>query len=176
MAYLFTLSVRSEIAGPAVDLLVQYGYLALFLIFVLEGAKLLYFAPSEGLVPGAILLFGADSIPEYGAIIAVAVTGATIGQFALFSVAKRKGRGYILKSRWFPIGEDTLARVDGWFDRYGAIAVPVSNSLPVVRGLLIIPAGVGEMDDWRFIVLSAIGTLSFETIIAAIAIGILGTF
>lgn len=166
----------TEMSGPAVDLLVQYGLFALFLVFILEGAKLLYFAPSEGLVPAAIYFLGAESLPEYAAIIGVAVAGATVGQFALFSLAKRKGRDYLMEKRWFRVSESTIARFEGWFERRGPIAVPVSNTLPVVRGLLIVPAGFAEMDDRRFAALSALGTLSYEVIIAAIAVGLLGFF
>jgi membrane protein DedA with SNARE-associated domain len=39
--------------------------------------------------------------------------------------------------------------------------------------MLTVPAGVAGMDTRRFVVLSALGTLSFEAILAAGAIGVL---
>jgi membrane protein DedA with SNARE-associated domain len=48
--------------------------------------------------------------------------------------------------------------------------VAVSNSLLFVRGMLTVPAGLAGMDTRRFVVLSALGTLSFQTILALLTI------
>jgi membrane protein DedA with SNARE-associated domain len=144
------------------DLLDRYGYLALFAILILEGAMLLYFAPSESLVPFGIA-FIADSTAESVAVVLVAVGGATVGQYVLFLLAKRGGREWLLRKPWFRIGEDRLERFDRAFERWGRIAVPVSNALLFTRGMLTVPAGFAEMDDREFVVLSAIGSLIFQT-------------
>ena len=146
--------------------LARYGLLALFLVLILEGAMLLYFAPSESLVPLGVTLL-ADSVTGYAVVILVAVVGATIGQYALFSLAKRGGREYLLAKPWFRISEDSLDRFDGWFDQWGRIVVPVSNALLFTRGMLTVPAGFAEMSDSEFIALSALGTLIFQTWLAA---------
>mgnify|MGYP006285058239 CR=1 FL=1 len=147
------------------DLLDRYGYLALFSILILEGAMLLYFAPSESLVPLGIA-FIADSTIESVAVVFVAVAGATVGQYILFVLAKRGGREWLLQKPWFRIGEDRLERFDRAFERWGWIAVPVSNALLFTRGMLTVPAGFAEMDAREFVVLSAIGSLIFQTWLA----------
>jgi membrane protein DedA with SNARE-associated domain len=160
---------NEELAKTWLD---QYGLLALFCILILEGAMLLYFAPSESLVPLGVTLL-ADSATDYAsiaAVIGVAVVGATIGQYALFLLAKRGGREYLLKKRWFRIDEDQLDRFDGWFQRWGRVVVPVSNALLFTRGMLTVPAGFADMNDWEFVVLSALGTLVFQTWLAAAAL------
>jgi membrane protein DedA with SNARE-associated domain len=149
-----------------------YALLILLGIFVLEGAMLMYFIPSEGVVPAAILLMG-GSLTQNVLIITIAVVGATAGQFVLFSLAKRGGREYLLEKRWFRISENRLDRFDGWFERWGPVVVPVSNSLLFTRGMLTVPAGFAEMRDRDFILLSALGTLSFETILALLTLGAL---
>jgi membrane protein DedA with SNARE-associated domain len=156
----------------AAELLDTYGLAALFSILVLEGAMLLYFAPSEALVPAGITLLTGGSGDYLGiaVVIGVAVVGATIGQFALFTVAKRAGREYLLEQSWFRISEDRLARFDDWFERWGPLAVPVSNAVLFTRGMLTVPAGLADMDDWTFVVLSALGTLIFQTWLAALAL------
>jgi membrane protein DedA with SNARE-associated domain len=40
--------------------------------------------------------------------------------------------------------------------------------------MLTIPAGLAEMDARTFVVLSALGTLSFELNLAAVTLGIVG--
>lgn len=157
----------------AADLLTEYGLIALFFVFILEGAMLLYFAPSESLVPFAVASPLADSVEEYVLVIAIAVVGATIGQYMLFLLAKRGGREYLLEKRWFRVSDDKLARFDRWFERWGPLVVPISNTLLFTRGMLTVPAGFAEMDDAQFIVLSALGTLSFETILAALTLGVI---
>lgn len=150
----------------------QYGLFALFFILILEGAMLLYFAPSESLVPIGVTLLP-NSSHDYttiAVVILVAVVGATIGQYALFSLAKRGGREYLLEKPWFRVSESSLDRFDGWFQRWGRIVVPVSNALLFTRGMLTVPAGFAEMDDREFIVLSALGTLVFQSWLAAAAL------
>ena len=159
-------------AAFAEYLLDTYGLGALFLILVLEGAMLLYFAPSEALVPAGVTLL-ADGPTDYvgiTAVIGVAVVGATVGQFALFTVAKRAGREYLLAQSWFRVSESQLERFDGWFERWGPLAVPASNALLFTRGMLTVPAGLADMDDRTFVLLSALGTLLFQTWLAALAL------
>ena len=160
---------NEELARQWLD---QYGLFALFFILILEGAMLLYFAPSESLVPIGVTLL-AESATDYAtiaAVILVAVVGATIGQYALFLLAKRGGREYLLEKRWFRVNEDQLDRFDGWFQRWGRVVVPVSNALLFTRGMLTVPAGLAEMRDREFVVLSALGTLIFQTWLAAAAL------
>ena len=152
------------------ELIQRYGLAALLVIFVLEGAMLLYFAPSEVLVPAAIgALATTDAGYDWGVIVAifvVAIVGATAGQTALFVLAQRGGREWLLQKPWFRVSESKLDRFDGWFDRWGHAAVPVSNALLFTRGMLTVPAGVAEMRVRRFAALSAAGTLVFETWLA----------
>jgi membrane protein DedA with SNARE-associated domain len=155
------------------SLIDQYGLYALFGIMILEGAMLMYFAPSEILVPAGIALV-ADTTGEVVLVILVAVAGATVGQFLLFSFAKRAGREYLLERPWFRVNESRLDRFDTWFDRWGPVVVPISNALLFTRGMLTVPAGFAEMRDWRFAVLSAIGTLAFQTWLALAALELLG--
>ncbi|ELY85954.1 DedA family protein [Natrinema altunense] len=145
----------------------ELGFVVLFGICVLEGAMLLRFMPSELVVPAALALIG-SSIVEAVAIVVLAVVGTTVGQLLLFGVVRRAGREYALRTRWVPITESRLERFDGWFDRWGPLAVPVSNTLLFVRGLLTVPAGLSEMDRRSFLVLSAAGSLSFQSILAAL--------
>ncbi|MGM0398156.1 MAG: DedA family protein [Halobacteriota archaeon] len=145
----------------------EIALLVLLGISILEGTMMLRFMPSELVVPSALLLIG-SSIPEVVAIVAIAVVGTTIGQTFLFVLARRGGREYLIQKGWIPLNESRLDRVDGWFDRWGQFAVPVTNTMLFVRGLLTVPAGLSDMPVRRFVVLSAVGSLSFQTILALI--------
>jgi len=164
--YLFLFG-DEELARQLVD---DYGIYALFCIFILEGAMLMYFAPSEALVPFAIATLATTpngyDWAMVALIMAVAVAGATVGQVALFLLARRGGREWLLEKPWFRIDKSKLDRFDTWFDRWGPAAVPASNALLFTRGMLTVPAGVSEMDVREFAALSALGTLLFEAWIA----------
>ncbi|WP_225335737.1 DedA family protein [Halomicrobium urmianum] len=155
------------------QLIDRYGLFALLAIFVLEGAMLLYFAPSEALVPISIGVLattdGGYDVGVVAAILTVAVVGATAGQTALFVLAKRGGREWLLDKPWFRVDESSLARFEGWFDRWGRPAVPISNALLFTRGMLTVPAGIADMDVREFALLSALGTLAFESWLALAA-------
>jgi len=166
------LAVPEESTVIVRDLLDSYGYLALFVVFVIEGAMLLYFAPSESVVPAAVI-FLADSTAEVALVILVAVAGATVGQTLLFGVARYGGRELLQRTRVFALGGDRLDEFEDWFERWGTLSVPASNTLPFVRGMLTVPAGIADMRPATFVALSAIGTLCFETILAALTLGLL---
>jgi membrane protein DedA with SNARE-associated domain len=162
-------SIPAGAVDAARAFLRQYGLAAVLVAFVLEGAMLLRFAPNESIVPLAVLAL-ADSPLDVAAIVAVAVVGSTVGQTALFLLARRGGREVLLERRWIRVSETTLNRFDGWFDTWGAVAVPASNTMLFVRGLVTVPAGLSEMDTRAFVLLSALGTLVFETLLAALAV------
>lgn len=143
------------------------AYAVLFGLCVLEGAMMLRFMPSELLVPSALYFMGA-SLSTVVVVVAIAVVGTTIGQVLLFGLVRKGGREWILERRWFPVSEPTLDRFDGWFERWGAIIVPVSNTSLFIRGVFTVPAGLSEMDASTFVLISAIGSLSFEVILAGL--------
>jgi membrane protein DedA with SNARE-associated domain len=145
----------------------EVGYLVFFAICVLEGAMLLRFMPSELVVPSALLLMG-SSVPTVVTVVALAVAGTTVGQVVLFYLVRRLGRGYLVESRWMPVTDERLDRFDSWFEQWGRVIVPVSNSLLFVRGLFTFPAGLSEMRGSTFLVLSAVGSLSFQSILAGV--------
>lgn len=163
--------------SDAAALLRRYGLAALLFVFVLEGAMLLYFAPSEALVPAAVTVLAGRAegyhVPTVAAVVLVAVAGATVGQTTLFLLAKRGGREWLLDRPWFRVDESRLDRFGAAFDAYGVLAVPASNTLLFTRGMLTVPAGVAGMETRRFVALSALGTLSFEVLLAGAAMGVL---
>jgi membrane protein DedA with SNARE-associated domain len=177
-AILAVVSVAALLAGDGSMVeafLAEYGLFALFGILVLEGAMLLYFAPSEALVPASIQLFAASTgdVATIVFLIVVATAGATVGQFALFTVAKRSGREWLLARSWFRVDERRVDQFEGWFDRWGRVAVALSNALLFTRGMLTVPAGFADMRDAEFLALSAVGTLVFQTWIALAWLGVL---
>lgn len=173
IAYAGLADLTEVASSAALDLLDRYGLAALLGVFLLEGAMVLYFAPSESLVPAAVVAFG-DEPATVATILAIAVVGATAGQVALFVLARRAGREFLLARGWLGVRATHLERFDAWFDRWGPLAVPVSNAMVFVRGMATVPAGLSDMRLRTFLVLSAVGTLCFEAALATLTLGVLG--
>lgn len=163
------LPLQSEFVPRWLDvwLTSEFGMVILLGLCLLEGTMMLRFMPSELVVPVALLFIG-TSIPEVVGVVIIAVVGTTAGQAVLFLVVRRGGRDYVLGKGWLPIGEERLDRFDAWFDRWGLLAVPFSNTMLFVRGLCTFPAGLSTMRLRTFVILSAAGSLSFQTILAAL--------
>jgi len=145
----------------------ELGLIVLLGLCILEGAMMLRFMPSELVVPVALALIGTAPTTVV-AVVAIAVVGTTTGQALLFLIIRRGGREYVIERRWVPISESKLDRFDAWFEKWGMLAVPVSNTMLFVRGLLTFPAGLSDMKFRTFVVLSALGSVSFQTILAGL--------
>ena len=146
----------------------EYGYLAIFLLILVE--NLFPPIPSEVILTfGGVLTVCTDMTP--GGVILFATAGSMVGAVILYSVGRflpdaafRKllgGRvGRLLRFR----PEDVeLAR--GWFRRRGNSAVFLCRLIPIVRSLISIPAGIAAMPMFPFLTFTAVGSSLWNTIL-----------
>lgn len=154
------------LAETGTGLVVQYGLLLLLAVFVLEGALVGKLIPTRALFVAAVLAVGSDGVV---AVVAAAVVGATLGQLVLFGLV-----------RYTSVGPGALPGADGseegrlaeWFDRWGLSAVAVSNTLPVARGSLTVPAALSETTPVRFSASSLAGTAVYACGLLVVATGL----
>ncbi len=121
-----------------------HAWAALALVLLL--AWLEYVFPP---VPGdSTMLFG-FFLAATGALSMTAVTGAALcgsvlGALTAYALGARLGRSYFfLKSAW---ARDELARVEGWFGRFGPRLLAINRFIPGLRGFFLYAAGIGRMD------------------------------
>ncbi len=81
--------------------------------------------------------------------------GSVLGCTVLYWVGRRGGNA-LLKKRFDP---KKVAKVRGWYDRYGLLAVIIPSILPPPTPfkLFVISAGVFEIPVWRFVLAVAVG-------------------
>lgn len=95
-------------------------------------------------------------------LILVATAGAVgcnIGSTVAYVVGAYGGRPAIERwGRYILLDTDELARVDGFFKRFGGAAVLIGRLLPVVRTFISLPAGIARMPFWRFQIYTFIGS------------------
>lgn len=133
-------SIRDSHGGPAVIALLIAGLLAADL-----------FIP----VPSSVLMTLSGYFCGWPAGAAVSFLGAMCSAVVGFALCRRFG------SRAFRriIGNDESDRVARMLERYGAWAIILSRSVPMLTEIMSCVAGLGNMRFRNFLALSAAGTL-----------------
>jgi len=121
--------------------------------------------PSELVLPLAGYLAGTGRL-SFPATVGAATTGSVLGAVLLYGIGARLGRERTrrLVDRLPLVDVADLERAEGWFERHGTAAVLLGRMVPVVRSLISVPAGVHRMPLPRFVVLTAIGSLVWNTV------------
>ncbi|GGF05446.1 DedA family protein [Mycetocola zhadangensis] len=121
--------------------------------------------PSEVILPlaGFTASQGSFSIVE---AIAWTTLGSILGAFLLYGLGRWLGhdRTVWLAARIPFVDPDDIVRTVDWFGRHGKKAVFFGRMLPIFRSLISIPAGIEKMNLVIFGALTALGSLSWNSI------------
>lgn len=150
------------------ELINQYGYLAIALLIALE--NVFPPIPSEVILTFAGFLTLNSELHIIGVIIASTI-GAVLGALILYLA------GHLLSTerletilsgkigRLLHFNDKDVAKSVTFFKKHGGKAVFFGRLVPVIRSLISIPAGMTHFDWKRFVVLSSLGTLIWNTIL-----------
>lgn len=121
--------------------------------------------PSELILPLAGYLTGTGRL-SFPATVAAATVGSVLGALVLYGIGAQLGRERVrrLIDRMPLVDVADLERAEGWFERHGTAAVLLGRMVPVVRSLISVPAGIQRMSVPRFVLLTAIGSLAWNTL------------
>lgn len=144
-----------HLAEWVTEFMALLGYPGLFLLMV--GESMIAPVPSEVVMPfagflvhdGRMTLWGAIAASSLGTLVG-SLLGYYMGKYGGYPVVHRFGRYLLLEPHHLH-----LTRV--WFEKHGEITVFVSRFIPVVRHLISIPAGAGNMNLFRFCLFTVIG-------------------
>jgi len=172
-----------DLDATLVSLVLTVGAPILVTLYYLEGllvGKLLH--PSVLFI--AYVVVTEPSVSMMVSVAALCVVSATAGQWSLyrgFNDDIEQGRiarvlpyldrvPVVVERR---IGDRRMAFVGRQFDRFGGLAICVSNATPGLRGLMTIVAGLSGYPPRQFALLSAAGNAIYMTILLAVANGLL---
>lgn len=121
--------------------------------------------PSEAILPLAGFAAAQGVMSLWSAIIWTTV-GSVVGALALYAVGRIVGRDRLVAvvDRLPLVDVADVERTEQWFARHGEKAVLFGRMLPLFRSLISIPAGLAHMPVWRFTVLTAVGSLAWNTL------------
>ena len=144
------------------DEIARYGYLAIFLLMVLESACVPI--PSEVTMLFGGALVSASLAPEqqlaFWPVVLAGTAGNLVGSWMAYWAGYAGGRALIDRwGRYLLIRPHEVDRAHDWFERRGELAVFGGRLLPVVRTFISLPAGVVRMGFWRFTLYTALGCL-----------------
>ena len=143
-----------------VSLVDHYGYGGLLIGMALGNVG----APigSEVVLPIAGALTATGHLSALWLTIVVAVIGELVGGTVGYAIGRFGGRALIDRyGKYVHLSHDNLDRVHAFFERYGNFAIFICRFVPVIRGIVSIPAGIAEMNLSHFYLWYALGSLVF---------------
>lgn len=153
---------------------------AILVLFYLDGLVIGKVTPPAALYLGYVTFLS----PDGAVLVAVAVLStiaSTLGQFTLYRGFNKESPEFIGIRRKLPyvdriplfvrarIGKRRMHLVNRLFDRFGGVALTVTNAMPGIRSLMSIPAGLSHYPPRRFVILSTIGNAMYLVLLTAIA-------
>jgi membrane protein DedA with SNARE-associated domain len=159
------------VTSSLTSLIGDHGVYAVFLLMAIDAvfpaASELVMVYGGALAAGAfagqhVVVFGHRIESHFWAYVAVALAGTLgylVGAIAGWAIGIYGGRPLLeRRGRWFHLSQENLDRAEGWFDRWGDLAVLVGRVTPVIRSFISIPAGIFETPFVRYTLLTAIGS------------------
>jgi membrane protein DedA with SNARE-associated domain len=120
--------------------------------------------PSEAILPLAGFLVGKGEL-AFPLALAAATAGALGNACIVYAVARWGGRPLLLRAPLIRIDEAKLGRVEAWSARHGPRVVVFGRLVSVIRWLVGIPAGAGRMPLRRYVPLTAIGCMGWNSLL-----------
>lgn len=146
----------------------KYGYIAIIILIAVE--NIFPPIPSE-----VILTFGGFMTTQTSMnvplVILFSTIGALIGAFALYYIGKILNKERLKKIVRGKVGkilclkEKDIDSADRWFDTKGNKTVFFCRFVPIVRSLISIPAGMSEMNIFKFFIYTISGTIIWNTVL-----------
>lgn len=154
-----------DLRGSVTETVETFGYLAVALLVALE--SVFPPIPSEVVLPVGGFVAGRGDASLLG-MIAAATVGSVVGAWVLYGVSAAIGpvrlHAFVARhGRWFGLKPQHLTRAETWFAHRRDAAVLIGRCVPLIRSIVSIPAGFQRMPFLRFTVLSAAGSLVWNT-------------
>jgi membrane protein DedA with SNARE-associated domain len=139
----------------------SWGYAAIFLLSVLQSCCV---PTSSELTLGFAGVLAAEGKLSAPGAIAAGVAGEVVGAYIAWIIGRTGGRAFVDRwGRYLLLSHRDLDRAEAWYQRHSRWGVFGSRLLPVIRNFVALPAGVAEVPLVRFGLLTAAGSLLWDT-------------
>lgn len=137
------------------------GYTGIFIAMVLVFS----FIP----FPSQVVLLPAGYLASQGEmslfwVLFSGTLGGVVGVHISYYLANKLGRGVILRyGKYVFIKEDSLRKVEQFFDKYGQLSITIGLITPGVGQLITLPAGLAAMHRVKFFFSAVAGAFMWNT-------------
>lgn len=166
--------------GSTVMFLEALAIPIILLFFYLDGMVLGKLTPPAAFYIAYVALI----TPETTILLIVAilsVCASSLGQFTIYRGFNADSPEFIGIRRVVPyadrlpmiarrrVGDRRMRIVSLLFERFGGVALAVTNMIPLIRSLMSIPAGLSRYDPIRFLVFSTVGNIIYLVFLTVFA-------
>jgi membrane-associated protein len=142
-----------------VQLLLDYGYVIMFLLMIVEG-------PVVTLVAALLASLGFFSLPI---VFMLSIVGDLLGDVLWYGIGRKWGQSFMVQyGRFVGISQELINRVQKFFDRYGGRAVFGAKSTTGLCLATFIVAGAAGMPLRVFLVNAFMGGVVWTSILVAL--------
>ena len=154
-----------QLSGLIIHLIQNLGYAGIFLLMTLESALLPI--PSEVTMPFAGFLAQGGYL-NFWIVVFVGALGNLVGSLIAYAIGFYLEESIVLGlvkkyGKFVLISEHEYTRAVSWFAKYGNPITFVSRLLPAVRTFISLPAGLAEMNIWKFSIYTFVGSFVWST-------------
>lgn len=135
----------------------DYGYMAIFVLMLLESACIPIPSEATMLVGGWL---AADGSLRFFWVGVAGVVGNVVGSWLAYVLGRWKGREFLEKyGKYVLIRAHDIDRAEKWWDKHGEAATFFSRLLPVIRTFISVPAGIAKMNFTKFTIYTVLGVI-----------------
>ena len=137
--------------------IIDYGYIAIFLLMLAESACIPFPSEVTMLVGG---WYVADGNLDFFWVGAAGVLGNLVGSWLAYWLGRTQGRELLDRyGKYVLIRSHDIDKAEVWWDKHGDAATFFSRLLPVVRTFISVPAGIAEMPFGKFSLYTVAGVI-----------------
>jgi membrane protein DedA with SNARE-associated domain len=149
------------------DFINEYGYFGIVLLIFLE--NVFPPIPSEVILTFGGFMTTTSNLSIVG-VVFFSTVGSVIGAIVLYAIGLQLDVERLEKivDKWgriLRVTKKDIHRADEWFDKYGPWTVFFCRFVPLIRSLISIPAGMSNMNFGLFLLLTACGTLIWNSVL-----------
>lgn len=162
------MSLVGALIDELASIIESIGYLGIFILMTLESAGIPI--PSEIVVTFAGYL-ASEGRMDFWMVVIVSSLANLTGSIIFYYIGIHVGRPFIKRyGKYLLMDERHLEITEEWVRRYGNLAIFIGRVTPAIRTYISIVAGIGLMDLAPFIILTIIGSLIWNFMLAYIGL------
>ena len=151
-----------------IDIINNFGYIGVALLIAVE--NIFPPIPSEVILTFGGFMTTISGMNVWGVIISATI-GSVAGALVLYFLGRLLNAERLERFFGSKIGtrlhlkKEDVKRAEGWFSRHGNKTVFFCRFIPLIRSLISIPAGGAKMKMGVFLLLTAAGTVLWNTVL-----------